>query len=577
MTLPIKNLIVILNADSAEPSRLATISSLLSQLDIVSDVYLISANAVGDALRINHVVQQIASFLHDYAFYRITMHPVHPFSSRSALQTLYAGFARTTHPFNQDAYLLQSVARLMILPVLGITGTTDEESLSKFLDFLRTRTMMPSLYLGEGASVSSISRLIHPERERICLELAQGDSRTRMLHTLCRHVSFDDLLAWAADTSVRADVPPCRSFIYFEASGAVTPCLNLLPKEEREEAGFHASYQKETLCCDSEGLLSYHLRTPFLLQKTLALNNRSREWSAVVVQLGLECVKQSRYQEALQQFDLVVNDTPETKAKATLYLYQALCHLRLEDIPRAQAALEAAERFNPSLPLISYYRGHCEFALKDYIEAIDQIQKALDMGAEEVPLGDAYFYMGLAHINIMEYDDGLRMMQKAEPYYRPHRVSPVFYYMGVCHFGTGNIATAYEFFLQALAADPEPEDLSSIYLYLGMCHKEQEEYLHALDMLEKARQAEEDRLDIHNLMGYCYFKLKQHEKAVECFVRAVEIDPGSGIDWANLGVNVRALGDENKALLLFKKAVSLDPSIGFAWKHLQELMHKGNE
>ena len=58
---------------------------------------------------------------------------------------------------------------------------------------------------------------------------------------------------------------------------------------------------------------------------------------------------------------------------------------------------------------------------------------------------------------------------------------------------------------------------------------------------------------------------------MSCFRRAVEIDPRSGIDWANLGSNLRDLGRSDEAIAMYKKALALDPSIGFARDALNKL------
>jgi ribosomal protein S12 methylthiotransferase accessory factor len=75
----------------------------------------------------------------------------------------------------------------------------------------------------------------------------------------------------------------------------------------------------------------------------------------------------------------------------------------------------------------------------------------------------------------------------------------------------------------------------------------------------------------HNLLGFCYYKLKRHEAAVACFRRAVEINPGSAIDWASLGSNLRDLGRIDEAIEMYEKALSLDPTIGFARENLAKL------
>ncbi len=76
---------------------------------------------------------------------------------------------------------------------------------------------------------------------------------------------------------------------------------------------------------------------------------------------------------------------------------------------------------------------------------------------------------------------------------------------------------------------------------------------------------------MYHLLGFCYFKLKEHQQAVECFEKAIELDPGSGIDYANLGINLRELGFRQEAAHLLKMALDLDPSLDFARMALENL------
>ena len=72
-------------------------------------------------------------------------------------------------------------------------------------------------------------------------------------------------------------------------------------------------------------------------------------------------------------------------------------------------------------------------------------------------------------------------------------------------------------------------------------------------------------------MGFCHFKLGEHEEAVAAFRRAVELDPSSAIDYANLGVNYQALGETAKARDCYRLALGLDPGIDFARTRLSQL------
>jgi ribosomal protein S12 methylthiotransferase accessory factor len=72
-------------------------------------------------------------------------------------------------------------------------------------------------------------------------------------------------------------------------------------------------------------------------------------------------------------------------------------------------------------------------------------------------------------------------------------------------------------------------------------------------------------------MGYCHFKRGEHEQAVAAFQRVIDLDPTSAIDYANLGVNLEALGEPQKAVECYRMALTLDPGIEFARSHLTRL------
>ena len=58
---------------------------------------------------------------------------------------------------------------------------------------------------------------------------------------------------------------------------------------------------------------------------------------------------------------------------------------------------------------------------------------------------------------------------------------------------------------------------------------------------------------------------------MHCFERAIELDPGSGIDYANLGINLSRLGHTKEAAYVLRQALDLDPSLDFARQALEKL------
>ncbi len=124
---------------------------------------------------------------------------------------------------------------------------------------------------------------------------------------------------------------------------------------------------------------------------------------------------------------------------------------------------------------------------------------------------------------------------------------------------------------RALARNPEHEDIPYIYSYMGNCLKDQGKYQEAIAVLEQGMSHDEERPDIHNMLGVCHYKLDQYQTAISHFKRAVALAPASAIDYANLGVNYRKLNNLELATECFELALSLDPSIDFARQHLGQI------
>jgi ribosomal protein S12 methylthiotransferase accessory factor len=145
------------------------------------------------------------------------------------------------------------------------------------------------------------------------------------------------------------------------------------------------------------------------------------------------------------------------------------------------------------------------------------------------------------------------------------------FYMGTVHLAMNDPKTACTHLNHALDLNPVLQDIPSIYSYLGIALKEMEDYKQAVSVLEKGESYDPERTDIHNLLGFCHFKLKDHEKAIACFQKAVALNPGSAIDYANIASNYRDLGKTDEAIHYYELALSLDPSIEFARENLAKL------
>lgn len=160
----------------------------------------------------------------------------------------------------------------------------------------------------------------------------------------------------------------------------------------------------------------------------------------------------------------------------------------------------------------------------------------------------------------------LKRMQKILPdaYYLE-------FYLGRNLIDQGEPQEALRHLERALTLNPQEEDIPYIYSFLGDTLKALGRYEEAIAAIEKGRLYDDERPDFHNILGVCYFKLKRYQDAIERFHRAVHLHPSSAIDYANLGVNYRRIGNTDEAAKFFELALSLDASIDFAATQLAEM------
>ncbi len=145
------------------------------------------------------------------------------------------------------------------------------------------------------------------------------------------------------------------------------------------------------------------------------------------------------------------------------------------------------------------------------------------------------------------------------------------FYMGNTLLSLQQPEQALPLLERARVLDPPKQDIPSICSYLGIALKDLGRYEQALEVLGEGAAYDSERTDIFNLTGFCHFKLKQHEKAIENFAKVLDLNPNSAIDYANIGSNYREMGETDKAIYFYEVALSIDPTIDFARQSLERL------
>ncbi|MCK5542672.1 MAG: YcaO-like family protein [Desulfobacterales bacterium] len=145
------------------------------------------------------------------------------------------------------------------------------------------------------------------------------------------------------------------------------------------------------------------------------------------------------------------------------------------------------------------------------------------------------------------------------------------FYKGLSHLSLHDNSSALEHFERALDLNPANLNIPDICSYMGLCLKDMEQYERALTILARGEAIDEQRTDIHNLIGFCHFKMKNHGQAIRSFKKIISIDPSSAIDYANVASNYRDMGNSKAAIKYYGMALKIDSSIVFAKESLNRL------
>lgn len=137
--------------------------------------------------------------------------------------------------------------------------------------------------------------------------------------------------------------------------------------------------------------------------------------------------------------------------------------------------------------------------------------------------------------------------------------------------GPGDAKAAAQGFLRSEALQPDDEHRALAAFYAGYALTQGGEFAGAEPHLDRAIAADALTREFFNLRGVCRFKAGRYQEAAQDFSEALNLDRGSAMDLANLGLCHKFLGETDKAADYLSTALKLDPSITFAQEHLDEL------
>jgi ribosomal protein S12 methylthiotransferase accessory factor len=146
------------------------------------------------------------------------------------------------------------------------------------------------------------------------------------------------------------------------------------------------------------------------------------------------------------------------------------------------------------------------------------------------------------------------------------------FFQGLVNLKAGDPLLAYLKFDKAFEIQEEAEDKALAAFYAAYALTQSESFDEALPYLDKAIDHADGVKEYYNLRGVCRFRRGEYEAAARDFKSALNLDKGSVMDIANLGLCHKRLGNTTKAVEYLQTAVALDDSLEFAVTELAEII-----
>jgi eukaryotic-like serine/threonine-protein kinase len=221
---------------------------------------------------------------------------------------------------------------------------------------------------------------------------------------------------------------------------------------------------------------------------------------------------------------------------------------------KAVAAAQQAGSLNQSQPEILLALGSVYNASGRTAEAIAELKRALEVSPSS---DEAYGRLGSAYIGSGHSSEGLQALKKAveiNPYYWINYNN-----LGNAYYQLGDFNGAVACYRKVIELDP-----NNPYAYnnLGAVLLQSGRFQEAVEPLQKSLQTDPEAQAYSNV-GIAYFYLKQYDKAILNYEKAVQLVPNSDMFVGNLAEAYSLAGQKDRAQTTFEQAISL------AYKGLQ--------
>ncbi|RIH63381.1 tetratricopeptide repeat protein [Mariniphaga sediminis] len=265
---------------------------------------------------------------------------------------------------------------------------------------------------------------------------------------------------------------------------------------------------------------------------------------------GVIYFKNQLYQDAIGHFEKAVETDPNEPVKLE---YLGLAWEKTGNYDNAISYYRKAIK-NEAADKSKYYNrlAFLLIDLKEYDEAIDLLQKAVEINASPLyfeNLGFAYENSGNKEQAKLSYIKALELADNDKDIYENR--------LGIFYYNQGFYEKALQHYLNAIHFFPKPvyyENTGLVFERKDQTKKAEESYRNALNLADERSDASRDKY--YNRLAFFLSGTGKHEEAVDLLKTAVQLNPAP-IYYENLGYAFENLGMLEEAKNSYSAALRL--------------------
>ena len=249
------------------------------------------------------------------------------------------------------------------------------------------------------------------------------------------------------------------------------------------------------------------------LQKAEALGDKSREMYTV---LGRFYAERKDWPRALDYFGRGEPSPRDQLLIAQMHVFQG----NLERADSMYRAIIERDSTSSDARFAMVERGKLVFRQKDYPGAIAAMQRriALDQNS-----GEAYYYIGLSHKEMKQYSEALAALRQAASI--DSTKADRHFWLGILYAQQESVTVAKQALMRAVGLDSTSKNAGVAYRQLGFYRLLDKDWNAAIPQLDRAVVINDQDLQAWIWLGQGYQNAGNRSKAMECYKRALQLDP----------------------------------------------------